>query len=469
MHEHARVALARLIHSRSLLFARTQAEWPLGIKLTDEDIFAGLEAFPVEVRVAPEFASTVAGQEAVLLAVNLLARMFSDIRLVIPREECFTRRLPATGGARDLPSVALMLARAVNPTADVGLSCAPDPRRSSIALGPFETNAAVEGPFTVAATGNGWFARAGSVPTAGPVPISSNPLGPMLGACFASMELWKAFLRSRLHAWGVEETPWSLAASGETTWSLLRHDRESRAADHDELPSMIEVGELDVVSAGAMSHAALNGLAAVPGVRGRGGITESKHLDEPDLNRYVLAIAADLGAAKAPVLATRARNALDLVAEVSAYQGSERRAARMTMGTPAPLALVGVDHLPSRIDVQRDWPELIVNGATEGPMACVSVHPADAGTGACLACITDPGAVQRGTVPTLAPVSCAAGLAMAAEVVKARVDRLREWRLEGRLWINVMRPDLPYSIRTDRPKPTPGCSCLRAESGPAAA
>lgn len=449
--------MARLVHARSLLFAREAVRWPGGVAPAEEEILAGLTRYPVLLTGDRGYLETTVGQAAVLFTANLLARMFPVLRLDIPADIRLRVASPFGITARTLRDAVAATAAAVYPRAsqDAGLL----PLGGALVLGSAAGVNLPAGATVARADGDGWMVRAGAAGDSR-VPTSGNPLGALVSVAFAAMELFRGFLRTLVPGEPVSDDPawWDLApATEDVAFSLLDYSRGGTGHEYEPLPADIDLGEVTFVSAGAMAHCTLYGLLSV-GAQGVGSVAEPKDLDEPDLNRYLLATAADLGRDKAPLFAGRAAPGFELNWEKVRYQESAARAKFLDNGQRAPLVLAGVDHPPSRIEIQRDDPEVLVNGATERADVCVSRHSAAESDAACLECIT-PNEEVPGTIPTLGPVSALAGLLLAAEVVKERLPHLAKWRLSGAVRVSTLRADSPYGVRIWAPEPQDGCAC----------
>lgn len=448
--------MARLVHARSLLFAREAIRWPGGVAPAEKEILAGLTWYPVLLTADRAYLETTVGQAAVLFAANLLARMFPVLRIDVPADIRLRVASPLGITARTLRDAVVATAAAVYPWVPEDASS--PPVRGALVLGSAAGVDLPAGAVVVRADGDGWMVRAGTADD-GRVPTSGNPLGALVSVAFAAMELFRSFLRTLVPGEPVSGDPawWDLApATEDVAFSLLDYSRGGTGHEYDPLPADIDLGEVTFVSAGAMAHCTLYGLVSV-GARGVGSVAEPKDLDEPDLNRYLLATAADLGRDKAPLFAERAPG-FELKWEKVRYQESAARARFLEGGQGAPLVLAGVDHPPSRIEIQRDDPEVLVNGATERADLCVSRHAAAEPDAACLECIT-PNEEVPGTIPTLGPVSALAGLLLAAEVVKERLPHLARWRLRGAVRVSTLRADSPYGVRIWAPEPQGGCAC----------
>ncbi|HZW47288.1 MAG TPA: hypothetical protein VFF61_07165 [Microvirga sp.] len=449
--------MARLVHDRSLRFARRAVQWPGGDVPTEQALMAGLERFSVLLTGERAYLKTEAGQAAALMAANQLARLFLHLQVEIPSDIALRVVQPLGEAATTLEQAVMATITAVYPWGSIARFGDGPAVHAILALGGVDSDSLPEGVFVVRARGAGWMVRVGE-PAEGPCfAAGQNPMGALVSVAFAALEVYKAFLRKLLPS-GVEPN-WDLTAAAGFTLSLLDYSRAGSGHEFDALPASIDLGDVTFVSAGAMAHCALYGLLAA-GARGHGRVTEPKTLDEPDLNRYMLAGAADLDAVKPELFAARAGPALSLDWESRRYQDSTHRALLQAEERHAPLAILGVDHPPSRIDVQRDWPNVLVNGATEHSQICVSRHSATDSDLACIECVT-PNEEPLGDepIPTLGPVSAIAGLLLAAEVIKERTPGLAGWRLQGLMWVSTLRPDSMFGVRPTSPPARPDCAC----------
>lgn len=443
---------ARMVHDRSMLFVRAAIRWPGGEAPAEETIRGALPNFPVLLTGSRSYLESEAGQAAALLAANLLARQFPALHVEVPADIRLRAAAPFAVRARTLRDALVTTILEVFPW---GRAETEVPAHAVLVLGTPEGLSLPADASVVTAAGYGWWVHADLPPLAA-APSTANPFGAMVSAALAAMELYKAFLRTLL-APGAEPG-WDLAAAEPHAFSLLDYGRGGTGHELDPLPVTPDLGEVAFVSAGAMAHATLYGLLAAR-ASAHGAVSEPKDIDEPDLNRYLLAGASSLGEVKARLFATKAAPMIALDWEAARYQASAARAARHAAGCPTPLMLVGVDHPPSRIDAQRDRPEVLINGATERGELCVSRHPAWEVDLPSLECITPAEEPGDDPIPTFGPVSAVAGLLLAAEAVKERTPALAGWRLRGAVWVSALRADSPYGVRISVREPRAGCAC----------
>lgn len=176
-----------------------------------------------------------------------------------------------------------------------------------------------------------------------------------------------------------------------------------------------DVGDVDVVSGGAITQACLYALLRM-GVRGNLRVFEPETLDGSNLNRYALSRRSDVPAAKTEVIATLSTDALRI-------SGVPLRVDPNTIAvldSPLrPSVLVGVDHIPSRWAVQRAAPGSWLSvGSTSHDFVLVSAHPPGQPCAGCTHPREDDTA--DGDIPTIGFVSLWAGLLQALDLTSRR-------------------------------------------------
>jgi hypothetical protein len=227
----------------------------------------------------------------------------------------------------------------------------------------------------------------------------ANELVALAAAGMAAMEIHKLALH------GLE------ARSG-TAAQLLAPSSASFTVPFD-LPEVLDIGRLDVISAGAISQNAMWVLASA-GARADIRIFDADHIDLSNVNRCPYAFLDVLGRRKVDVVAERSPERLRVEPVARHYRYDEQRTLRL-----APRVLVGADDIAVRHWVQAAQPELIVVGATSHFEVVVSEHM----TGwPCAGCIhpTADGDVPR-LIPTASFVSFWAGYLCGLRLLKHAV------------------------------------------------
>lgn len=173
-----------------------------------------------------------------------------------------------------------------------------------------------------------------------------------------------------------------------------------------ELPEHLDLGQLDVVSAGAITNGALFNLYRVEGLRASGRLIDSDRAELTNLNRYPLLRRSQLDRLK-----------VELLAEL-AGAGFEFEAVPLRLGDRAedlgPLAgrvLIGADDIPARWEAQRRARGWVGVGATSHFTALVSAHTPETPCAGCLHPADDPDAPAA--LPTISFTSLLAGTLLA--------------------------------------------------------
>jgi hypothetical protein len=198
------------------------------------------------------------------------------------------------------------------------------------------------------------------------------------------------------------------------------------------------LGDLDVVSGGAIANSFLHALLRVSGIVGRVRVFEPETLDLTNLNRYALARRSQVGMLKIHALASWQRPDLRIA-------GSALRFDQTSLGDVGPLAariVIGTDDIPSRWFVQMQTPEWLGVGATTHSIVVVSEHSVDE---PCVGCLHPEDDDVDAPIPTVSFVSYWAGLVLVARLARLLADD----RLTGHhqaLEVAALRVDSPRGI-----------------------
>lgn len=139
---------------------------------------------------------------------------------------------------------------------------------------------------------------------------------------------------------------------------------------------------------------------------------------------------------KADDLARMDFDALRLVPVDCRYEASTVR----QIGPLARRVLVGVDHNPSRWEVQKAAPDWLGIGATTHWCAMASFHRAGLGCAQCLHPTDDP---RDGPIPTVAFVSFWAGLMLATYFIRHAAGENIE-PAHQQIFMTPLRPERPW-------------------------
>ncbi|MFC4456578.1 ThiF family adenylyltransferase [Deinococcus sonorensis] len=298
------------------------------------------------------------------------------LRLLVRTTLHLTVQLPATSDA--LLATAQAIAEQVQFGATVHFTVGPVDLNTFDAIVNVGTAAHPALPWT-SINSNGWLARV----TSGALPISGecgqwNPIGALAAASLGAAEVFKRLLPVR---------PERAALFDSLTFSL-----ETYASNTDDpgptLPAELH-GDVLITGAGAIGNGVIALLSDLP-LYGRIDIVDRQLFGTENLGTCLLIGPADVGQAKAEVLASRLRTALvssDVHAHLSPFE-------ELPFGAGGALpyhrvVVNGLDNVEVRHAVQRQlWPDVVIDGAIGALMCQVSRHPAE-GDVACLQCLFD--------------------------------------------------------------------------------
>ncbi len=322
------------------------AAGPLLGGLSESELGERLEGATLMLEIDAEMAEDVAHRAGFLLAVNLGARLYP--RLGINAGDALTQ-------------VAAELARSINP------GCAFGPSRGRELVLSWRGGEPGGERVTVAA--ESWSAI---VDGGDPARVGANPLAAMAAAALGIGELFRALFADRLPHGRTEPTPFTL--------DLLTL---SAPTDGPRLPDEVHLGTVHLAGCGAVGQAFVAALRELP-VTGTLVAVDHEALDEGNLQRYLLAAAADVGVAK-PDLIERALEESRLAVEpVASLWGTDERS-----GPGRETVVSALDTKQGRIELQSGLPREIFNAWTQPDDIGVSRHQAF-GEAPCLACLAWP-------------------------------------------------------------------------------
>ena len=320
------------------------AAGPLLGGLGESELGERLESTSLVLEIAEPAASDPGHRAAYTLAANLAARLYPHIGLDAPE---------------GLLDDARTLVQAINPRCRLG-----PPRQGNRLLTlSWAGGEPAADRVTVAADKTNIFVDGSEPASAAFAPAA------MLAAALGVGELFRALFSDRL-ADGRE---------GPATWGLnlisLGEPRET-----PEIPRQVDLGEVHLAGCGAVGQAAVATLRELS-LAGRLIAVDFDPLDEGNLQRYLLAAAADVGSSK-PALVERALRDSGLAVEaVPTRWGADPRSApgRQTV-------LSAFDTKQARIELQSGLHRQVFNAWTQPRDLGVSRH-LDFGESACLACL----------------------------------------------------------------------------------
>jgi len=278
---------------------------------------------------------------------------------------------------------------------------------------------------TISIGAGAWSGQIWSRPTT--IYSGVSPFGGMVGAALVGGEAFKAAM-NRLRSFALNTDMFTqLFFPTSSVTSSLAPGTPALSSD---------LGEFDVISAGAIANAQLYALGRIRQVKGLGRVIDDDTGDISNLNRNMLLRRSMVPHAKAEALAALNFADLKLHPVTTRYDA-------VTAAAVGPLArhvTVGVDHIPTRWAIQRSAPHWLGVGATSHWSAMTSHHVPGLGCAACLHPTDDP---DNGAVPTVAFVSFWAGLMLAAQFALAAGGHSLplDWQ---QTYITPLRPETPW-------------------------
>ena len=386
--------------------------------------------------------SSHSGQTALVTLVSLLARMGLQVALQVPKVDVLSAQPPFSSGsiqrALTRASSALMPGATVSIDSDFAADLV-------FVLG--NTKVPGRSACSWVLSGSEWDATLSTPRMFGGVHTwtSAWPVGAMACAALAANEAFKFVVRQlplRSEAGELFEP------SHRCHW------------DFGSCPipdGRIDLGRVDVVSAGAISQAVLFSLLRMPKVEMRGRIFDDDRTCPSNLNRNMLSLDTDVGFPKAEISAARCAHKLQLQPIVERYSATYELGGRV---------LVGVDDIPSRWEIQRHSPGWVGVSGTSHFSVSSSAHSRSEPCSGCLHPVDDVTAIT--SIPTISYVSFWAGLALSVRLIRECLGVPYSSRRQH-LWLTPLRMDLnrcamwfPVAARPDCPV---GCAASRRLRG----
>jgi hypothetical protein len=380
--------------------------------------------------------SSYSGQTALVTMVCLLSRMGMQVELRIPEAPIISPQPPLSGSSSLRDALLACDERLVTgATICMHADSHPD---LIFALGDTD----IENPAVPCwrLCGDAWSGNLAIEGTATAHPWDADwPIGAMVSAAQAANEAFKFAMR-RLHLrYESDQVFFELSRSCSWNFGPLPLSNYN-----------LDFGKVDIISAGAISQAAMYALTRLPKVRMHGRIFDDDQTAASNSNRNMLTLKGDVGRAKVHVVAQRCGPNIMLEPIVGRYSG-ENLAARV---------LVGVDDIPSRWKVQRLTPGWLAVSGTSHFNVSSSAHAVGEACSGCLHPVDDPGV---NPIPTISFVSFWAGLTMAVRLLREALGRPYP-RNRQHLWLTPLRMDLPHAAMWSAVPPTRTCPVLCSAS-----
>ena len=359
-----------------------------------------------------------AGQSALMTLVSLLSRMGMQVGLRMPDIGILGNQAPFTGSL--IRTALIQSSECLMPGATIvkaDMTFSPD---MVFVLGSSEVESSGI-PFW-RLTGTNWSGSLGAVEAVeGKTWNEEWPVGGMIAALLAANEAFKVVIRGldlrelsdRVFFEPIRDCHWGFG----------------------EIPvpeKSLDLGNIDLVSAGAITQACLFALTRIPRVHMRGRIFDDDFTDITNLNRNMLTLVGDVGTAKVTVVSARCRPGIVIEGVPCRFTGFDAN------GSLSSRVLVGVDDIPSRWSAQRAAPEWLGVSGTSHFSVSSSAHLPGQPCCGCLHPTDDPDGINQ--IPTVSFVSFWAGLAMAVRLIRETLGMAYPSNCQH-LWLTPLRLD----------------------------
>jgi hypothetical protein len=411
-------------------------------ELSDEEICENFNSLRVLCVSDASNISSHSGQTALITLVSLISRMGMQVGLNVPNIALLMAQPPLSGASVHEALIASNNALLTSRTVRHDLNFDPD---FIFVLGDTKIES-VHAPCWRLNGGDwhGALALDGAEPTQ--LWTAEWPIGSMVSAALAAAEAFKFAIRRLPLRAAADRVFFELSPS--CNWKF----------DPISIPEAgLHFGEVDIISAGAITQAALYVLMRLPKVQMSGRIFDDDLTGPSNLNRNMLTLAADVGSKKVKVVTRNCGPNLRIQGIPDRFVGEISQLKRLSSRV-----LVGVDDIPSRWQVQRCAPSWLAVSGTSHFSVSSSAHRLDE---PCCGCLHPTDEFAGATaIPTVSFVSFWAGLVMAVRLIREGLGILDSPDRQH-LWLTPLRMDqvhaamwLPIAPRRDCPV---NCSAAR--------
>jgi hypothetical protein len=357
-------------------------------ELRVDDIVNGLMSTTIRIVGDEQSLSNVAGQTALVTMCTLAARMGVALEVDIPTMPVVGPQPPIRPGPSILDSIDEYVGRLV-PGAKFNAGTTV---HATYNLGT--TKAIDRGAQVVAWNANeGFMGPAAAV--SGRADGSDWPLGALAAAGVAASDMLRLAV-TRIATSQQRRAPINLRPPSVDIAHIIIGPRPVHGLD---------LGDVDIISAGAITHGALYALLRVPNLRAKFRVLDEDVTQASNVNRYQLLSTDELDLAKVRQLEGFSTSAIAITGVDRRYEPGQALAQTV---------LIGADHIPTRWAAQAQQPNWLGIGATSHLFTEISTH---APSTACAGCIHTHDEVGDQPIPTVSVVSFWAGLLLAAETI----------------------------------------------------
>lgn len=390
--------------------------------ISNEEICQSLQSTQILCVADTTSMSSYSGQTAIVTLVSLLNRMGMQVGLDIPDVPMLLPQPPLLG-----PS----LVKALTASSETLITGAKVRRDSGFTpdivffLGDVKPNPEHAASWRL--SGNDFYGALAMEGVLQPQPWTAQwPVGAMVSAALAANEAFKFVMRQMSLRNPSDKVFFEPSRFCEWNFGPLPLPQE-----------IVDFGQVDVISGGAISQACLYALMRFPDIQMRGRVFDNDLTGQSNLNRNMLTLTGDIGSSKVEIISERCGSKLHLrpIAHRFTSETSE-------VDNLAPRVLVGVDDIPSRWNVQRDAPGWVTVSGTSHFSVSSSAHSAGSPCSGCLHPVDDLAAANQ--IPTVSFVSFWAGLAMAVRLFR-EVIGCPYSSDQQHLWLTPLRMDQPHA------------------------
>jgi len=424
--------------NRSILLCRDH----VAANLTDQEICHRFQSTRVLLVSNVENLLSHSGQTAVMTTISLMSRMGVQICLAIPEVEMIYEQPPFEMGLLRRSALASSGQLISIATVDEANHIAPD---LTFLLGDTKVPECASADWRL--VGEEWCGALIREGTGAARSWKAQwPIGAMVSASLAAGEVFKHVMRGLPFRFDGDQEFFQASQYCAWDFGAIAIPRGG-----------IDLGSVDIVSAGAISQATLFVLTRLPGVRMTGRIFDEDVTGVSNFNRNMLTVVGDLDSRKANLVSARCSSKFSIEPILGRFTADCREAESL-----APVVLVGVDDIPSRWQVQARAPGMVVVSGTSHYGVSSSLHRPSEPCSGCLHPVDD--VTAFGEIPTVSFVSFWAGLMMTVRVLRESLGKPYT-RDRQHLWLTPLRMDLrnaamwsAISPRTDCPV---GCAASR--------
>lgn len=415
---------------RTILLCRDH----VGQTITDEEICQILQSTRILCVSDTMSMSSHSGQTAIVTLVSLLNRMGMQVGLDIPDVPMLLPQPPLFGSS---------VLQALVASSETLISGAKVHHNSAFRpdiiffFGDMKPNRQHAASWRL--SGNDWYGDLAMEGVLQPQPWTAKwPVGAMVSAALAANEAFKFAMRRMPLRNSTDQV--FFEASRASHWDF---------GSIPVLQQMVDLGQVDVISGGAISQACLYSLMRFPDVQMRGRVFDDDVTGPSNLNRNMLTVVNDIGSSKVEIVAERCGPKLHLRPVASRFTSDS-----FDLDKLAPRVLVGVDDIPSRWNVQRNASGWVAVSGTSHFSVSSSAHIAGVACCGCLHPVDDLAAANP--IPTVSFVSFWAGLAMAVRLFRETTGYPYSPDKQH-LWLTPLRMDQPHAAMWLPVPPHPDC------------